>query len=142
MRLTLVAFVGVIICATVTIAGSAKITAIVTDDPASGKSKTSFESDVPQLYFLFQIRGLKSGDQIRCVWIAIDVGDAADPNTQVDDRTLTANGDSDDGEFSVSKPTDGWPVGKYKVDLYVNDELATSIKFTVIAAKSMKSEGG
>jgi outer membrane usher protein FimD/PapC len=48
--------------------------------------------------------------------------------------------DTNDGDFNFSKPTKGWPVGKYRVEIYVNDDLATTAKFTVKAAKSKKSE--
>jgi len=28
--------------------------------------------------------------------------------------------------FSPSKPTKGWPVGKYRLEIYVGDDLATN----------------
>ena len=43
--------------------------------------------------------------------------------------------DTDDGDFAFSKPTKGWPVGKYRVEIYVNDDLAKTVKFTIEAAK-------
>jgi len=45
--------------------------------------------------------------------IAEDVGDVAPPNTNALEKTLTMDGDTADGDFDFSKPTNGWPVGQY-----------------------------
>ena len=34
----------------------------------------------------------------------------------------------------------GWPVGKYKIDIYDGDELATTVKFTTKAAGKSEEE--
>jgi outer membrane usher protein FimD/PapC len=34
------------------------------------------------------------------------------------------------------KPTKGWPVGKYRLEIYVNDELTNTLDFTIEAGKS------
>jgi hypothetical protein len=39
-------------------------------------------------------------------------------------------------KICLAKPTKGWPVGKYKVEIYVGDELATTTTFTIKAGKS------
>jgi len=70
--------------------------------------------------------------------IAEDVGDVAPANTKVLEKTLALDEDTDDGDFNFSKPTKAWPLGKYRVELYVDDELATTTEFTVEAAKSEK----
>ena len=87
---------------------------------------------------MFETKGAKNGDKVRGVLIAEDVGDAAPANTKVFDKTLTIEGDTEAGDFNFSMPTNGWPVGKYRVEIYVNDELATTTKFTIKAAKSKK----
>jgi outer membrane usher protein FimD/PapC len=67
------------------------------------------------------------------VWIADDVGSAAPANTKIDESTLEADQDDYYGAFSLSKPTAGWPVGSYHVDIYLNDKLATTAHFTIEA---------
>jgi hypothetical protein len=49
-------------------------------------------------------------------------------------------GDTDDGYFTFLKPTNGWPAGKYHLDIYANDELATTVKFTIAAAKKTEKQ--
>jgi len=41
-------------------------------------------------------------------------------------RTAQCGRDTDGGVFSLSKPTKGWPVGKYRLEIYVGDDLATN----------------
>ena len=138
LRLGLFAFfIAALICASVARAGDVKITVTMTDSEV-GEAKTTFPDDTPKLYALFKTKGAKTGDKIRGVWIGEDVGDAAPKETKIYEKTVTAEGDTDDGEFSLSKPTNDWPVGKYRVDIYVNDELATSVKFSIKAAKPKK----
>ena len=90
---------------------------------------------------MFKTKGIKDGDKVRGVLIAEDVGDVAPANTKVLEKTLALNGDTDDGDFNFSKPTNGWPVGKYRVEVYVNDELATTAKFAIEATESDEESG-
>jgi hypothetical protein len=96
-----------------------------------GESKTSFESDVPKIYAAFTGDAIKEGDKVRGVWIADDVGDAAPKNTKIDEATVTAAKANVEGSFSLSKPDKGWPAGKYRLELYVGDKLAQTLKFTI-----------
>lgn len=134
MKRTLALLIGMMICAAVARGGDVKVTAVMTTDPKD-KPTTLFTPDTPKVLALFKTKGAQTGDKLRGVWIADDVGDAAPANTKIDETTLTLNGDTDDGNFSCSKPAKGWPVGKYHLDIYANDELATTVKFTIEAAK-------
>jgi hypothetical protein len=99
------------------------------------KPTDSFTNDVPQLYAFFRSTGTKKGDVLRGVWIADDVGAAAPANTKIDEASITADQDDYYGAFSLTKPTAGWPVGSYHVDIYLGDTLATTAKFTITAAE-------
>lgn len=127
------------IWASVARGGDVKVTAVMTTGPKD-KPTTTFAPDTPKVLALFKANGAQKGDKLRGVWIADDVGDAAPANTKIDETTLTLNGDMDDGNFSCSKPTKGWPPGKYHVDIYANDELATTLKFTIEAAEKAEKK--
>ena len=119
-------------------AGEVTVEAKMTTGP-NGEETTTFGADAPKVFVTFKTKGASDGDKIRAVWIADDVGDAAPKGTKIDEKTLKMEGDTEDGVFSLSKPTNGWPVGKYRVEIYVNDELVTKLKFTIKgAAKSKK----
>jgi hypothetical protein len=92
---------------------------------------TSFSADVPKLWAFFQTTGTKKGDSLRAVWIAEDVGDAAPKDTKIDEATLSADKDDFTGAFSLSKPNNGWPVGKYRTEFHLGDQLASTAKFTI-----------
>lgn len=127
-------------CAAFARAGDVKVEARMMASPGTGEETTTFTADAPKLYAAFKTEGAKTGDKIRGVWIADDVGDAAPKGTKIDEKSLNAEGDTDDGEFSLSKPTNGWPVGKYHLEIYVNDDLATKVKFTIKAATKSKKQ--
>jgi hypothetical protein len=135
---SLIALVATLICLSVARAGDVTVKVRMTMGPEDD-STTTFATDTPKLYAMFKTEGAKTGDKIRGVWIADNVGDAAPKGYKIDERTFTAEGDTSDGEFSLSKP-DGWPVGQYHIEIYVNDELATKMKFTIKAAKKKSAD--
>jgi len=139
MKRTLAIAFATLFCATIARGGDVKVKAYMTTGP-DDDAVTSFMSDTPKLYTMFKTKGIQNGDKIRGVLIAENVGDVAPANSQVLEKTLTLEQDTDDGDFNFSKPTNGWPAGKYRVDIYVNGELATSAKFTIKAAKAKKSD--
>ena len=116
-------------------AGNPKVEAAIAKDKDT-KPATTFPADIPKLYAFFRSKGTEKGDILRGVWIAEDVGDAAPKQTKIDEATLTADENDFYGAFSLTKPTKGWPAGKYKVEIYLGDELATTAKFSIKAGKS------
>ncbi|MDQ6913615.1 MAG: hypothetical protein M3128_12160 [Verrucomicrobiota bacterium] len=111
-----------------------KVEATTAKDKDS-KPTDTFTADVPKVYVFFKTSGTKKSDTLRSVWIADDVGEAAPANTKIDEASVTGDKDDFVGAFSLSKPTKGWPVGKYHVDIYSDDQVVTTVKFTIKAGK-------
>jgi hypothetical protein len=108
-------------------------------DAAVAKDKDTrptdtFPADLPKIYAFWISHGLENGDKIHGVWIADDVGDAAPKGTKIDEATMVYAGDNENA-FSLNKPTNGWPLGSYHVDIYINDALAKAVPFTIVAAQ-------
>jgi hypothetical protein len=139
MKRTFGLLFAAIICASVARAGDAKVEAVIAVDKDT-RPTTTFAADVPKLYAFFRTKGTESGDKLRGVWIAEDVGEAAPENTKIDEATLTADQEDFYGAFSLTKPTKGWPIGKYRVEIYNGDELATTVKFAIKGGKSEKKD--
>jgi hypothetical protein len=137
MKRTFALLLVTLVCTAVARAGDAKVEAAIAVDQET-RPATTFAPDVPKLYAFFKTQGTEKGEKLRGVWIAEDVGDAAPANTKIDEATLTADQEDFFGAFSLSKPNKGWPIGKYRVEIYDGDELATTVKFTISAAKSKK----
>src|ERR1700737_4032658 len=114
--------------------GKMKVEAAVAVDEDT-KPATTFTTSVPKLYAFFKSKGTHEGDKLRGVWIAEDVGEAAPKNTKIDEAALTADEDDFYGAFSLTKPTKGWPAGKYRVEIYAGDDLAATAKFSIKAGK-------
>jgi hypothetical protein len=134
--------VVLLLCALHAPAADITVEAVMAKDGDSEPTDT-FAPDIPKIFAFFKTKGSKKGDKFRGVWIAEDVGDAADPETKIDEATVTADEDDQGGSFSLSKPTKGWPMGKYRVDIYAGDSdaVAASVKFTIKeGGKSEESE--
>ncbi|MBI5304606.1 MAG: hypothetical protein HY868_20900 [Chloroflexi bacterium] len=67
--------------------------------------------------------------RFKTVWYATDVGTAAPPNTVIDQTDVTADG-TRNIDFTL-KPTTVWPIGKYRVEVFVNGALDRVVNFTV-----------
>lgn len=96
-----------------------------------GEVTTEFAPDVAKIYARWQGSDLQTGTAIRAVWIAEDVGAVAPPNYKVDESILKVPEPDAAGTFTLGRPTNGWPVGKYRVEIHVGDELAETVKFTI-----------
>ncbi len=113
--------------------GTVEVSADMTTD-RGGEPVTSFTADTPKLFAIFKTAGIKNGDKVRGVLVEEDVGDVVPANTKFFESTMTLQKDINDGYYYFNKPTKGWPVGKYRVEIYVNDQLANTVKFTIEAS--------
>lgn len=140
MKRTLALFSGALLLALGSVhAAEPSVKAAIAVDENTRPTDT-FSADTPKLIAFFLTEGTKKGDVVHCVWIATDVGDAAPANTKIDESSLTAEKDDFSGGFSLSKPTAGWPLGTYRVEMSLNDKLATTAPFHITAAKASDEE--
>lgn len=70
-----------------------------------------------------------SGTKFRIVWIAVDVGAAASPNTKMTELSDTWEG-SENHDYYF-QPSSNLAEGTYKVDLYINDKLDRTLNFNI-----------
>ena len=96
---------------------------------------TKFSAAAPQLVVFFVGDRVKVGEKVRGVWIGEDVGKVAPKTTKIAEDTVAITAEGQNGAFTLSRPTKGWPVGKYRVELFVNDKLAETVRFEVTAAE-------
>ena len=100
-------------------------------------STDHFDAAVPVVHMTYRTLDLpKSGDAYVIQWIATDVGQAAPANTVIGTvsnpvgevpaamKTYTLN-------TYLTKPTNGWPVGKYRVEIKLGDKLVTTAPFAI-----------
>ena len=91
-----------------------------------------FAADTIKIVCVWRAEGVKAGSQLRGAWIAEDVGKVAPPNYKIDEATLNVL-IANQGSFSLSKPNAGFPVGKYRLEIYAGNDLIKTLSFTVKA---------
>jgi len=98
---------------------------MATDD--TGSSKTSVYSQEATFWAIVVLANAPDDTSLKAVWYAVDAENTA-ANTMIDEVTTT----SSDGPIPFSLVNDGiWPLGTYKVDLFLNDKLAKTLEFSV-----------
>jgi hypothetical protein len=96
---------------------------LVTDE-SSGQKTTSYTQDQP---FVLVVEQANAPDdtRVKAVWYTLDEAGAA---TQFVEKEMVTGGTP----VTFSATNNGpWPVGNYKVELYLNDKLNTTIEFSV-----------
>lgn len=139
MKPTLALLIGVTLCASVAQGGNVKVKAVLSTGPDDAPT-TTFATDAAMVVARVKTEGAQKDDQLRAVWVADDVGEAAPANATIEETDATLDGDIQNGKFSISKPAKGWPAGKYHVEFYANGKLATSVNFTIGAREKAKKK--
>lgn len=70
-----------------------------------------------------------SNTRVKAVWFAQDIGNAEPCNARLTEYELTASG-SHNVDFTY-RPPSKWPVGIYRVEIYVNDNPNIDVDFRV-----------
>ena len=92
---------------------------------------TTFPVDQPVIHLVANVANAPEGTKVKSVWTAVDVGEVAPANTQIAETEIVLNSGGA-AHFTLSIPDTGvWPVGKYKVDVYLNDKLDRTLEYTV-----------
>lgn len=94
---------------------------------AGGTQVTSTFAPDDMFYLLVDLANAPDGTKVKASWTAVNAADA-DPNTHLDDVELTAGS----SQLTFDLANDGpWPVGDYKVELYLNGEMNRTLDFKV-----------
>ena len=101
--------------------------AILARDEAGSEPTTTF-APTDTFYLIVELNNAPDDTTVRAVWYAVDGGDVAPANTLIDEATLTSG--SGTLTFDLVSDTQ-WPPGTYRVELYLNDEIAQTLEFSV-----------
>ncbi len=93
----------------------------------AGDERTAVFAQDQDFYAQVELANAPDDSTVKASWTAVDVEDT-DPDLLIDEVELTAG----DGQHQFSLTNDSlWPIGSYKVDLYLNGELAKTVEFEV-----------
>ena len=102
----------------------------VASDEQGNQPNTIFGS-TDTVYVVGDLANAVEGNQITSRWYAEDVP-GVDPNFFIDESAIDVGVDPIDYVyFYFPAPADGWPAGTYKVEVYFNGVLNSTVNFTV-----------
>ena len=102
---------------------------MTTDD--SGKTTVNSYHPLETFCVFADAQGMKAGSIIRAVWVAVDAQGVA-PNTRINTSDYTYKPGIQHVFFKLSTWDDSnWPVGSYKVSLFLDGAPAGEQTFTV-----------
>jgi hypothetical protein len=114
--------------------------AIVALGPASTHAKRPAVIDpmgmvlpasLPKVTFYFRA---PAGTTLTGTFIAEDVGNAAPKNFPIDTATVTAQAGMA-ATFTLGKPTTGWPIGQYRLEVKHGKKLVHTERFMIMDVK-------
>lgn len=109
-------------------ASTANIGDVIMAKDSAGENPTTVFEPSDTVFSLVTLNNAPDDTQLKAVWTAVDVGDAAPANQLIDEVELVAG--SGVHEFSLT-PDAAFPAGSYKVEIYLNGELDRTLQFTV-----------
>ncbi|OJT26694.1 hypothetical protein BO221_01280 [Archangium sp. Cb G35] len=86
---------------------------------------------LPKVIFYFRA---PAGTTLTGSFIAEDVGSAAPKNFVIDSATVTA-ADKMAATFTLGKPTSGWPIGQYRLEVKRGKKLVHVERFMIMEVK-------
>lgn len=111
-------------------------------DPSLSNVRTAKDQDGAQpsttfgafdtIYVVADLSNGVAGNQVTSRWYAENVP-GLDSNYFIDESSIDVTESSFNGTiyFYFPPQTDGWPAGTYKVEVYFNGTLNTTVNFTV-----------
>jgi hypothetical protein len=92
-----------------------------------GEIRTTVFSQSDIFYAFVELSNAPDDTLLKAVWTGVEL-EGEEPNLVIDETEFT----SDDGIIYFELSNDQlWPVGSYKVDIYLNEEMAVSMNFEV-----------
>ncbi len=96
-----------------------------------------FYPDSPIIHCIVGIKSAKRGTVVKGEWVSVNA--ISTPNYVIDSANVKLPGESANVHFSITKPNKGWPVGNYKLKIYINNNYVTYAPFKIIAKKTVES---
>ncbi len=92
-----------------------------------GSEETTVFTQDETIYCIVVLKNAPDETVVKTEWIAVDV-ENTEPNYLIDVVEITTG--SDTLTFDLSN-TGLWPLGEYRADVYLNEELSSSLAFSV-----------
>lgn len=113
---------------------SAKVKSItmalgVKGEEAEPVNRTDVFKPTDTIHAVVKVVDAPADTNVSATWVAVDVGNAAEPNSEILTTNITTSG-TRNVDFTL-KPSQPFPVGSYQVEISINGTLDSTKKFTV-----------
>jgi hypothetical protein len=89
-----------------------------------------FTPDTDVIHAVARINNGQPGNKIKGVWISVDAISTPDYEIHSTELVLGERG-TVNGSFSISKPTNGWPKGNYRIDVYIEGKKVGAASYSI-----------
>jgi hypothetical protein len=109
-------------------ASTANIANAWMDTTEEGNNPTTVYSQDAIFFAIVDLKNAPDDTKLKAVWTAVDA-EETEKNFMITETEITTS----DGlvHFQLENEEFLWPVGQYKVDIYMNDTLAKTLTFEV-----------
>ncbi len=97
------------------------------DEKGNNKTSTFEQSDV--IYAIVELKNAPDDTGLKVIWYTVEV-EGEEPNTKILESDTTGS----DAQYYFSLSNDSpFPIGKYKVEILLNDEVEKTLEFEIVA---------
>lgn len=82
-------------------------------------------SDLPEVFVIATINDASASTVVSCKWLYL----GQDPAMLIVEKQLSPEAGQSTINFSATAPTEGWALGNYSVELYINAQLQQTLNF-------------
>jgi hypothetical protein len=97
-------------------------------DESDSQQTNTYAPSTQSFYCYFDLNNAPDDTVVKGEWILVSA-EGFESNSVIDTADIT--GGDNTYYFTLDRSSDAWPVGKYKVNLFVNDKLVQTVEFQV-----------
>jgi hypothetical protein len=128
LAIVLVALLGAVLaCGGEVSVSTAKVAEAYLSTDEAGENRTTVYSQDGTFYAQVDLKNAPEDTVLKAVWTVVEAQDT-EANLVINETEYTAG--SGQVYFTLSN-NDPWPLGTYKVELYLNGELVNTLNFSV-----------
>jgi hypothetical protein len=106
------------------------VNARLAHDERNNRKTTAFSPDAKTFYCFFNLQHAPDSTVIKGVWVLVSA-QGYSPNSKIDSHEFTGGNDQHFFKLDRSPSVNAWPVGSYRIDLYIDGMQAASLSFEV-----------
>lgn len=105
--------------------------AIFSDDKRGDTNMESFSGDARKIYLTVHVEDVPNDAKLKATWLVEKAAGFA-PNSPIAASEVTMRPKMKTANYSLDKPSIGWPPGDYKVELAIDGKVQSTVRFKVI----------